>query len=126
MNLYKQFLFIFGSYDACISTHKIISHFKYGCIPRAAAAERIFSVIDKPIQIKEEENLPDLIIKNSLINFRNVHFNYKTSKEKAINDISFTIDGGKITALVGKSGAGKSTIINLIPRFYDPQDGKFS
>ena len=65
-----------------------------------------------------------MIIKNSLINFRNVHFNYKTSKEKAINDISFTIDGGKITALVGKSGAGKSTIINLIPRFYDPQDGQ--
>ena len=90
----------------------------------SAAAERIFSVIDKPIEIKEDESLPDLEIKNSYIEFKNLNFHYKTSSEKAVNNINFTIEGGKITALVGKSGAGKSTIINLIPRFYDPQTGQ--
>ena len=90
----------------------------------SAAAQRIFTVIDKAILIKNEENLPELIVKNSDIEFQNVSFNYETTSAKAINGINFKIDGKKITALVGKSGSGKSTIINLIPRFYDPQDGK--
>ena len=90
----------------------------------SAAAQRIFSVIDKSISIKNDETLPDLTVKNSEIEFQNVSFKYETTSEKAINNINFKIDGGKITALVGKSGSGKSTIINLIPRFYDPQNGK--
>ncbi len=90
----------------------------------SAAAQRIFTVLDQSISIKNEENLPNLIIKNSDIEFQNVNFKYDTTSEKAVNNINFKIDGGKITALVGKSGSGKSTIINLIPRFYDPQDGK--
>ena len=88
----------------------------------SAAADRIFTVIDKPIKIKNESHLPDLIIKDSSIEFKDVNFQYETTIEKAINDINFKIDGGKITALVGQSGAGKSTIINLVPRFYDPQN----
>ena len=51
-------------------------------------------------------------------------FKYETTKEKAIKNINLQVEGGKITALVGRSGAGKSTIINLIPRFYDPQEGE--
>ena len=90
----------------------------------SAAAQRIFAVIDKPILIRNEENLPSLILKNSDIEFKNVNFKYESTSEKAINNINFKIDGGKITALVGKSGSGKSTIINLIPRFYDPQNGE--
>ena len=90
----------------------------------SAAAQRIFSVIDKSILIKNEENLPELLINNSEIEFKNVSFKYESSSDKAINNINFKIEGGKITALVGKSGSGKSTIINLIPRFYDPQSGK--
>ena len=89
-----------------------------------AAAQRIFSVIDKPILIKNEENLPELILKNSDIEFQNVNFKYESTSEKAVNGINFKVEGGKITALVGKSGSGKSTVINLIPRFYDPQNGK--
>ena len=57
------------------------------------------------------------------IKFDNVSFQYETGKERAIKNISIDIEGEKITALVGHSGAGKSTILNLIPRFYEPQNG---
>ena len=89
----------------------------------AAAAKRIFAVTDKPIKIKNEIDLPDLQINKGEIEFTDVDFRYEAINEKAIKNINLKIAGGKITALVGKSGAGKSTIINLIPRFYDPQDG---
>ena len=90
----------------------------------AAAAKRIYNVIDKPIQIKNEDHLPDLKIKNCDILFEKVSFKYATTEDKAIDNVDFKIEGGKITALVGRSGAGKSTIINLLPRFYDPQKGE--
>ncbi len=90
----------------------------------AAAAQRIYDIIDKPIKIKNDSSLPDLKLNKTDIKFDNVSFKYKTTQDKAVNNINITIDGGKISALVGKSGAGKSTIINLLPRFYDPQDGK--
>jgi len=88
-----------------------------------AAAKRIFTVIDKPIEIKNDENLPVLSVNKCEVEFKNVDYKYESTNEKAIKDINFKIEGEKITALVGQSGAGKSTIINLIPRFYDPQKG---
>ena len=90
----------------------------------AAAFKRILSVIDKKIEIKDNKNFPDLIIKESDINFNNVSFRYDSTNEQAIKNISFNIQGNTMAAFVGHSGAGKSTIINLLPRFYDPTDGK--
>ena len=89
----------------------------------AAASKRIFTVIDQPIQVKEENDLPDLKTNKCNILFKNVNFKYLTKNEQAIKKIDMNIEGGKISALVGQSGAGKSTIINLIPRFYEPQSG---
>ncbi len=89
----------------------------------AEAFKRITKIIDKEIKIKELNDKPSLILKNSDIKFNNVGFKYETTEEKAIKGISFDIKGNAMAAFVGHSGAGKSTIINLLPRFYDPQDG---
>ena len=90
----------------------------------AAAAKRIFAVIDEPIQTKNDENHPDLKIDKCNINFENISFNYINTEAKAVKKINLEIKGGAMTAFVGHSGAGKSTIINLLPRFYQPQEGK--
>ena len=89
----------------------------------AAGSKRIFKVIDQPIAIKNENDLPELKINKCNIEFNNIDYKYDSKDEKAVQNISMAIEGGKISALVGQSGAGKSTIINLIPRFYDPQKG---
>ncbi len=91
-----------------------------------AAAKRVFGVIDTKINIQELEDLPDLKINKSSIKFNNVSFSYPTGNEKAIKNINFSIKGGTTAALVGHSGAGKSTIINLLPRFYDPENGEIT
>ena len=89
----------------------------------AAAFKRISSIIDREIKIKEIPSLPKLILKKSDIKFDHVGFKYETTNERAIKEISFHIEGNSMAAFVGHSGAGKSTIINLLPRFYDPQEG---
>ncbi len=89
----------------------------------ATAFKRITNIIDKEIQIKELDDAPKLKLKNSDIRFKKVEFKYETTNEKAIKEISFEIKGNTMAAFVGHSGAGKSTIINLLPRFYDPQNG---
>ncbi len=90
----------------------------------ATAFKRISTIIDKTIQIKNDDNLPSLKMNNTNISFENVGFQYQTTKAKAVKNININIPGGSMSAFVGHSGAGKSTIINLLPRFYDPQQGK--
>ena len=89
----------------------------------ATAFKRISSVIDKEIKIKEDENLPSLKISNTNIAFEKVFFKYETTKNITVKDIDLSIEGGTMAAFVGHSGAGKGTILNLLPRFYDPQRG---
>ena len=90
----------------------------------ATAFKRISKIIDKEIQIKENLSLPELVVTNSNITFNNVYFKYETTNKQTIKKINFEIEGGTMAAFVGHSGAGKSTILNLLPRFYDPQNGK--
>ena len=89
----------------------------------ATAFKRISDIIDKNIEIKNDESLPDMEITNTNIIFNNVSFKYQMTNEKAVSNINISIKGGSMSAFVGHSGAGKSTIINLLPRFYDPQEG---
>ena len=82
-------------------------------------------VVEKPMALSLSD--ADKMIedcKNANIKFDNVSFQYKTGKDSAVKNIDLNIQGEKITALVGHSGAGKSTIMNLIPRFYQQQKGK--
>ena len=88
-----------------------------------SGAKRVLPIIDDIPEIKEKENSKNLIIKKGKINFENVKFEYYGEQKQILNSISLNIEGEKMTALVGHSGAGKSTILNLIPRFYNINDG---
>jgi len=88
-----------------------------------SAASRILPIIDQQNKIKDKINSEALKIKNSKIKFSNVSFAYEEQGEQTLNSISLEFEGGKMTSLVGHSGSGKSTIMNLIPRFYDRISG---
>ena len=89
----------------------------------ATGAERVFKVLDTEPDIKEIENHPNLKINTGNIEFKNVSFMYPKTDAEAVKNLNISIKGGTTAALVGHSGAGKSTIVNLIPRFYDPKEG---
>ena len=88
-----------------------------------AAARRILPLIDNENKIKELENAKELKISKGEIKFEKVKFKYNKDEGEVLNDIDIFIEGGEMTSLVGHSGAGKSSLLNLIPRFYDRDDG---
>jgi subfamily B ATP-binding cassette protein MsbA len=88
-----------------------------------SAARRILPIIDNINEIKDSANAIDLSIKHADIKFVNVNFGYEKDNDIVLNNINLDINGGKMSALVGHSGSGKSTILNLIPRFYNAKSG---
>ena len=87
-----------------------------------ASADRVFEVLDTPELIKSKQNATIISELNDQISFNSVSFNYD-GNDSVLKDVSFNMKKGTVTALVGSSGAGKSTIADLIPRFYDVVDG---
>ncbi len=87
-----------------------------------ANIERLFGILDTPASIEEKPEDPCLSIYNGTIAFEQVCFSYRES-QPVLRDLSFTVTGGQTVALVGASGAGKSTIVKLLFRFYDPEAG---
>ena len=88
-----------------------------------AAANRILPIIDNKNKIIENENDKILNLAKGNIKFVDVNFSYNEDQSQTLQSINLNLSGGKMTSLVGHSGAGKSTILNLIPRFYDPSSG---
>jgi subfamily B ATP-binding cassette protein MsbA len=89
-----------------------------------SAATRILPVIDEKSELVVSKNATELQISNGNINFKNIIFKYKKENEGTVlNSVNLKMHGGKMTSIVGHSGAGKSTILNLIPRFYDSISG---
>ena len=92
----------------------------------AVGAERVFEILDTQPSIKEIDSAPELSVAKGNIKFQDVSFSYPKTLEDAVKNFNISIDGGSTAALVGHSGAGKSTIVNLLPRFYDPKEGEIS
>ena len=88
-----------------------------------SAASRILPIIDIVNSIKDKENSKKIEINEGKIQFKDIYFKYNSNEENVLNNINLEFKGGKMTALVGHSGSGKSTILNLIPRFYQPKNG---
>ena len=91
-----------------------------------SGAKRVLPIIDDKQEIKDDPNSTDLNVTEGNIKFKDVKFNYIKDNNQILNSISLDIPGKKMTALVGHSGAGKSTILNLIPRFYNVDSGDIS
>ena len=96
-------------------------------LPRAGvAADRIDEVLNMDISIKEAEEPKHVEKTAGVLKFSHVDFTYPGSKEAAITDIDFTANPGQTTAIIGSTGCGKSTIVNLIPRLYDVTEGSIT
>ena len=88
-----------------------------------SAANRILPIIDTKNTINDKVNADELRVNKGSIEFSNIFFKYDLNQLNVLNNINLNFEGGKMTALVGHSGSGKSTILNLIPRFYQPLTG---
>lgn len=94
-------------------------------IPRASvAAKRINEVLDTELSLRDGERVDGEIGKNGEVEFKNVSFRYPDSDEYVLSGISFTAHKGETVAFIGATGSGKSTVINLVPRFYDASEGE--
>lgn len=95
-------------------------------VPRARiSANRIIEILDIVPVITEPEKAEKTDgTKRGTVEFRNVSFGYADAEEKVLSDISFTAEAGKVTAVIGGTGSGKSTLVNMIPRFYDVTEGE--
>ena len=88
-----------------------------------SAASRILPIIDNKNKINDSDISENLKVEKAKINFENVKFSYNEEENKVLDHLNLEFEGGEMTSLVGHSGSGKSTILNLIPRFYDIDKG---
>ena len=88
------------------------------------SADRVIEILDIPVEVDHCEPEEELGGKIQNINFKNVSFTYSDGKSNALKNINLDIEAGEVVAFVGKSGSGKTTIVNLIPRFFEATEGK--
>lgn len=114
---------VFSSYAIHVIMSFLMVAMIFMMIPRAqVSADRINEVLDTPLTIKDG-NFDDDTAETGTVEFRNVSFKYPDAEEYLLKNISFKAEKGQTVAFIGSTGSGKSTLINLVPRFYDATDG---
>ena len=118
-------MIVFSSYAMQVIMSFLLLAMIFMMLPRASvSARRINEVLDTKIDIREGTFTKNIKDKKGTVEFRNVSFKYPDADEYILKDISFTANTGDTIAFIGSTGSGKSTLINLIPRFYDVTDGE--
>ena len=115
---------VFSSYAMQIIMSFLMLAMIFMMIPRAnVSAKRINEVMDAPISIEDGEIDHDTTKLRGVVEFKNVSFKYSDAEEYLLKNISFKANKGETVAFIGSTGSGKSTLVNLVPRFYDVTDG---
>ena len=118
-----QFALFIGTLFLMYGPAKKLSRVNANLQQAIAASERIFEMIDTHTEVVEHEGATPLAPFQHAIEFRDVGFGYEEGPNRILRQVSFTVRAGEMIAIVGRSGAGKTTLVNLIPRFYDVTDG---
>ena len=119
-----EFTVVFSSLVALMQPIKSLTSVNAGFQKGMAACQTLFSILEQPVE-QDNGNVNIDKVKGNII-FKNVSFKYATRQDLALNNISFSVAAGKTVALVGKSGSGKTTIANLLARFYEISDGEIT
>ena len=123
INLFSNMV-VFSSYGMHVIMSFLMLSMIFMMVPRAEiSAKRINEVLDEEISVKEG-NFDGKTNEVGTIEFKNVSFKYPDADEYVLKDISFKVNRGETIAFIGSTGSGKSTLINLVPRFYDVSDGE--
>jgi subfamily B ATP-binding cassette protein MsbA len=118
-----QFALFIGTLFLMYGPAKKLSRVNANLQQAIAASERIFEILDTHTEVKELPNAGELRPFRGAIEFRDVGFGYEDGASRILRQLSFTVEAGQMVAIVGRSGAGKTTLVNLLPRFYDVSSG---
>ena len=117
-------MIVFSSYAMQVIMSFLLLAMIFMMAPRASvSANRINEVLDTPLSIKDGNIEKDITTERGTVEFKNVSFKYPDAKEYLLRNISFKANQGETVAFIGSTGSGKSTLINLVPRFYDATEG---
>ena len=115
---------VFSSYAMQVIMSFLMLAMIFMMVPRASvSASRINEVLETPLSIKDGTINKDITNERGTVEFKNVSFKYPDAKEYLLRNISFKVNQGETVAFIGSTGSGKSTLINLVPRFYDATEG---
>ncbi|MFT6849853.1 MAG: subfamily B ATP-binding cassette protein MsbA [Sphingobacteriales bacterium] len=120
----SMFIGYIAVFSQVINPAKSLSNAIFNIIKGMSSYDRILQILNEPVTIKDTPNAQDVAPLEDKIEFKNVSFSYK--EKEVLTKINLEIPKGQTIALVGQSGAGKSTMADLLPRFYDIQDGEIS